>query len=594
MGQLFSDINSLLNSADPNHNLPRYTKFNRGNLQDMIIAGLVHWRSSPSLNSLLDFHTSSMVVSGDAYLEDVYRTVSGYQSTHLFDILNEGPNCINENSDPFKFNLSAIDKMRSILDSNGKKHLLTEGFAAIDAVSGPSPINYYFSSTISKLTPKLDVISIHPYGDIPYFMKWMSVNDGLAQLAVSSGKPIVGNEGGFGGRLQHINGEVSGFGKLNFGFSLFDAMVDRPLGGEPFLANDGLFFADGQTRDLKAVKQLQDLAISHGWLKSGQLNKNIKEKVGSLNNGLDGGYSRDFVYNYNSSSLNESDHYVLHKHPLGITTIRGYNNSILQQKIYNGNPMFVSGATNYTPFPGSIYSLYDNNVSIVNEKKHFDYYLNEVLLNWSSLPPLSGFGANDVSSRNQAYVDRLFILNTIYLLFPPTLGGLSKYGTAKYKVPGFDLELVSDANYLELSSIHERFNSPLSGIDITMTVNSVYQYLCSSTIAARGAPLNSAYLKFYDKPKCFYLRKYSETGSCLYNPDEQIDPVTSTYQNVYSKLDFAAYDLELSSYANSLRKCVVEVINSIEDGLVPDRVSSIISSAYREAITPKSFYPLRF
>lgn len=566
-------------------------------VKNMIIWGLLGWRKSPCPGSVLEFHPSSMVVSGDQYLTDVYRSVSSYQSTHIFDILNEGP----PNSEDF--NLSAINKMKSLLQGNQKGHILTQGFAALDAVSGPW--GYYFSSVINDIAPLLDVVTLHPYGNFTYANKYIAYTNGIVELALSAGKPITANEGCYPPWFGYVHNETSGWNKLGFSFSHWDAMADRPLGNEAFLAKNGLFFPDGQVRSSKDVDELRTAAVNDGWLRNSQLNSVIVQKSGSTNVGIDGGYARDYVYNYTNNIANNtiplSDTLKYHPFMVAGGSLSGeaqrylafrYLNSL----IYN-NANTCSAATNFTPYEGSVYSrIASQFLQTPADIGYDDYY--SALITWSALPSLASY-ANDID-RNLEFVKRLEILNKLYLPFPPSKGAISKYGTV-LENSKYDFRLVSNSSFLEASALDSLFNSPVSGADASMFIEKEIvggnNYISSGLMLRRGFnPVGHVNPSATDKPLCYYNTRggLSPSGSCFYKSNESVSTNKYTYQNVYSKLDWAVYNQKLFEFATAIRQLYKEFNDNLLAGNVPNLLIGKVPASKLNSIKPRSFFPLVF
>lgn len=586
-------------------------------INEGISLGLCYWQQCPGVNdgiyglmspAMITFHPSAMVVSGDYYLEDIYRTVSGYQSTHLFDIVNESPNP-NDSPQVSGFITSATNKMRSLLNAGPKKnkHKLTIGFAALYALSA-QPFGYPFKETIEGYVQLLDVLSLHAYGR-SYFDKYVGFRTDVPELAVSSGKPIVANESARTEVFNRYADDLAGFNKLSFGFAAWDAMVDRPLGAEPFLQNYGIFFADGQVRKLKDVEVIRDITLDQGWLKRKQLNFNIKEKVASTDGGLDGGYSRDWVFSKVLPTLNSTDNTALYKYPYaGIVGVRAINNALLARDIYN-NPVTVSAATNFTPYTDSPYSRSPNyNWNSENYIGAIDYLYSAI--NFSALTPLSSI--TNEADRDLNYQQRIYMLRELDGAFGMTV---SKLGDLAYNTK-YDYKLLSDATATELSSVRAKFYpyyiSTMTTITNTSTVDATLgirvdgdynksYYVCSALQERKGfsvTPVNSAYglaLSSYNKPTCFYARGGgAASGHCYYKAGASIDTSLYTSQNIYSALDWARYDLELNNYAKCIVKAAKEYISNLEKGNFPDLRVGRIPKSYIDKSKPKSFYPLEF
>lgn len=590
---------------------------NPQSVQEGVILGLCYWQQCPGVNdgllgtyypNMITFDPTSMVVSGDNYLTDVYKTVSGYQSTHLFDIVNESPNPV-DSPNVSGFVTSAISKMKSLINAGPKKnkHKLTIGFASLHAFSA-APVGYPFKETIEGHVQSLDVISLHAYG-LSYFDKYVGFRTDVPELAVSSGKPIVGNESARPEEFNRYVDDLSGFNRLSFGFAAWDAMVDRPLGNEAFLQNYGIFFADGQVRKLKDVDVIREVTLDQGWLKRKQLNFNIKEKVGSTNNGVDGGYARDWVYSKVLPNLNSEDNTALYKYPYGgIVGSRAINNALLARDVYN-NPVTVSSATNFTPYSDSPYSRSPNyNWNSENYIGGIDYLYSAIY--FSSLTPLSSI--TNEADRDLAYQQRIYILRELDRAFGM---GATKLGSPYYNTK-YDYKLISDSTATELSSIRGKFYpyyiSTLNTITNTSTVDATLgvrvdpnynksYYVCSALQERKGfsvTPVNSAYglaLSSYNKPTCFYARGGgAASGHCYYKAEASVDTSLYTSQNIYSALDWARYDLELNNYANCIVKAAREHIASLEKGDFPDFRVGRIPKGYIDKSKPKSFYPLEF
>lgn len=599
---IFPVINPLMNYYTPQK--PKFFEIDKFKLNDCIIWGLLTWRSSPAKESLLQFHPSSIQVSGNQYLKDVYSVVSSNQSTYNFDICNEFPS----GEDAFNFVVSATTDLRNILDSTGNKHKLTLGFAAINALSGPAPLGYKFKEELEKIVPKLDFISVHPYSTLGYMHKYIEHIQTLAELSISSSKPIVGNEGVYPPLFMSLGGEVSSYTKLNFGYTFWDAMVDRPLGGEPFLKDNGLFFSDGQVRSLLELQTLRQSALDHGFLKKKQLNYKVKEKSKSTTSYKDGGYSREFAISSIRLDANSIDNEVIYKHPLGIIAHTNLTNTILDSKVYL-NPLSCSASTSFTPYRGDDYSMVGQ-YSLAYKVKHFDQYLSE-LLTWSSLPPLSSI--TDVVTKNLALFERLEILNILYLGIAPNGGYLSQYGRAEYNTK-YDFKLVSDSNLLAASSMYDLFNNSQTGISPSMNIEFKFinplsnLFICSANIQSKGysvpqtvdtypngiTKVTHNIVSGYDKPKCYYNTAAGASGSCYYKQGESVGTNKFVYQNVYSKLDWAKYDQKLTDYANSLITCYNEINSRLLAGAVPNLLVGRVPQSHIDSITPKSFFPLKF
>jgi hypothetical protein len=118
------------------------------NLEDAMINGLHHYQRCPTVynDHFLTRHPSSMVVSGNTYIEDVVEALSGYKSTLTWEVMaNVGFDSVLNPADVSAYNFlaSAISKTNSLIPAHQN---VTTSFkkVSVPVTATLSPIDLYF------------------------------------------------------------------------------------------------------------------------------------------------------------------------------------------------------------------------------------------------------------------------------------------------------------------------------------------------------------------------------------------------------------------------------------------------------------------
>lgn len=330
-------------------------------------------------------------ISGPAYISAVVSAVSGFQSTLLYDVMNE-PDFQNAD-DPYPPYLSSVSGM-AVSSAEWIKQInpLCHAGAIPRQYTMVGTARIYPTTWVENSTQNLshsiadssaiDVVSIHPYTILPVTKAhWMAVSLSAAQ---DLGKPFFMTEGGSPGNYDMFYDEVKASSPFSsIGMVLWNATVGEPLSRDAFKYTNGLFHGDGTCRLLEEVSGLADWARRSGEYLPWQIDTNFQVKEASEDSfGLDKGYS-----NY-LSSLSFS---------LSVANVTG-----VQTKAVNYSPLvnIVGADTEY---------WFETGEDLLDQRTLLTYY-NTI----QSLPSLSSVAETSKNVAIREYYLRRKRINTFY------------------------------------------------------------------------------------------------------------------------------------------------------------------------------------
>jgi hypothetical protein len=480
------------------------------------VEGFSKWFRGPTSE---DQHVGWQTDEGDAYLSAVVGAVSGSQATLLWDMFNE-PSF--SSTDP-----SSVDKLWIVsahgtivnLDPQlGGKHHITQGWAAIGDYDMKVPSGTgmdgrpnIYNDVASALSGMTDVWGYHPYTN-SFQHRYKAVRE-TSSMASATGIPILMSEAVAPAAFSQWADNVSGFEELNVGWLMFQGIIGRVLGAQPFNSTQGLFHPDGQVRRLSEAEAVRDAAERAAHMKRRQLNFDLVEKVSSVDGGADGGYT---------SSLNAlvwSDSFDANRTFWEII-----------KATIDAAETTSAVSRNYSPYAGD--PLQDDltvALQYVHEILGQEYLLSAVK-NWTSLPALSSIGDGNPVFRQQEVGRRHLLLDNIKSFFIQphyTIENVNLSGTL-YDISQttYDAQLAVSSTQYTTSSRHifDDIDPRLSSVNSIPGTD--LHWTCRAPDVADG---------FGPNGKCLYSDKFA------------------------SALDWAAYDAVYLDMAMALSSLIAEV-----------------------------------
>lgn len=491
--------------------------------------GLKRWQRCPTISqhSLLTRSPSSMVVSGDKYVEQVVDTVKQYRTTKVWEVMHDVNILPNEPSG-YQFIASAINKVRSLIPSHQKitfsvKNL--NNFSSTLNSNTTTVPDIYSSGVVKVLTPLVDHVCYIDNGS-GYLSKAYNYFNAY-KFSLDTGKPIFALQS-FNKSLDPISNSINYFSGLGVGF-ITEGMIDRNYGNKPFNNSNGIFFDDGEIRDSKITKAFIDKTISDGFISVKKLNTNLIQKINyssQTNDYIPEKFTRlekfkDVGANLFRSMIDAKELFSEYREVFrGFAPSESSKNSKL-------NGWFASGMD-------------------LSSKSKITYSLssfNTILLNPDNRLAYSNTTSGQIMNDREAY-SRINTLTLLHESIPFYLGH-NFYNSIKYGVG-----LIASSNQILASSYGGPF---LPYSNQKLNVSCVTPYIGSQRYFSGVANLSGPYrdeLSNCQKPVCYYMRGETfPTGACYILPNIEINEDVNSVQNVLQYLDWDKYNLELAYWS---------------------------------------------
>lgn len=519
-----------------------YGKYDPSNIYQAIAWGLKRWQRCPNIgdSSFMGRNPSSMTVSGNDYIKDMFNTLSRNRSTKIWEVMHD-VNILSTETSGYDFLLAAVNKVNDLIA--GTTQVATVSIRNLNAfstpISGTTYPDIYKRRFNEEIVPLLNHVC---YIDTGSTYTARASNYLYAyQFSVSSGKPVMALDS-FGVKLDELSHSIDHWKKLKVGF-ITEGVIDRNLGNKPYNNTRGIFYDDGQTRRSVDASAIRNKAFYDAIYRKVTLDftpivtSSITEKstfTNLVSSYVSSTYTRlsqfyDYGENLFSSMMLARTRFPEYS---GVTV--GYA-PVEASSSAKGNGWGLLGSKNYFHTTSSLNFSTKSNLLATLIELSLDI----------SVTPLSGI--SDVITRDREAYRRINILNELYASLP------LYYGHNFYNQGSYGVGLVPSAYQIDLSSNAVGF-LPVS--EWNLNTSCITPYIGTQRYFSSVANLSSPFfdsISECQKPICYYIRSAGyPSGACLYNSSASINTAISATENVISKLNWAAYDVKLQAYVLSI------------------------------------------
>jgi hypothetical protein len=555
-------------------------------LNDAIVSGLWRYQRCPTISNFsgVTRHPSTMVVSGNQYIQDCVAAASQYKATVSWEIMSNvefDKNLNPADASAYTFLASGVSKLRSIIPSTQK---VTASFKYL---AGDRK-NPKYSKEKLNFCQTLDYVCYNLNNSIGPFKKYYNYIQALT-LAAKIQKPLLVVNAGDWAYLNSLYSDIADTKDLNLGF-IADGIIDFNQGARNDKSHRGMMHSDGRVKSSKDVNLFKQKALDH--LESlGKLSTKIKNKY----------FTKDLIEQFSFEKLSEVE--------LDFSEIDGsggpfarwarrfsdsslsaqwteIRNSTLSNRATSAANLILDVAEGtLTPplkFREISHSFAPVEFDIRSKKQGYSpvgIAALEIadllkLINSEIFTSLNIFFTNQFYSLNFYNNDGTslsqIIQNTVVAPRHYTRFICNELAYQKIKV----LELLTEAlpifeldNIFEPESIPDGYPDELLPDSFQTAILDIYRPFAASApwnpATSSVVPYASEPTLFFgftnvpvsaaDKPVCYFNRGGGfASGSCYYKPGVAVDPTVTATQDVYSKIDWARYDTVLLNWFQSL------------------------------------------
>lgn len=524
-----------------------YGGYDPSTIPQAISWGLKRWQRCPTIyqHSLMTRHPSSMVTSGNNYFNDMVGTLSSYTSTKVWEVMSD-VNILSNETSGYNFLTSAINKLRSIIPASQKITFSVKNLNNFSSTISPGVYPDIYVSAISKtLAPLVDHVCYIDNGSTYLGKAWKYLN--ALEFSLGTGKPIMVIDS-FDKNLDSTSDNISYWSALDIGF-ITEGMIDRNFGSKPANNYKGIFFDDGQVRNLADASTIISKTLSDGHLKKSVLNLDVQQKSS---------------YDDLTTKYDEDVHTRLSQF---YETGENLFSSMMEAKGYF--PEYSGVALGYAPIESSTKAkgngwgiVGPRSISVLNYIPNYSTK-NSILQTLTNLGielasiELSAISYADEIIRDKAAYFRINTLTKLHESLPLAIG--HNYYGSNLSVTG----LISQANQITLSSVGTPF---LPYSNQKLNASCVTPYIGTPRYFSSMAHLDGPYfddLSECQKPIGFYLRGPSYASGACYYSGTVIASVTAT-QDVLRQLDWAKYDGSLRNWFNAIYNAYADFIVNLK------------------------------